>query len=684
MDISGNLSRQTWISSLQRARTELASQIGMGLRKMVAADPLYLRELVLPRLKKGSQSLDLDPDSPYFLSRDGRLLVMIAEPALPVQDMAFARKLVAGIDKARKGASVTISCAGAHLSAVIDERAMRKNIIFSIVSSLAVVLGLFYFTYRRLLPTLLIPFIILYGTVMAMGAAGIFLASVHIISFAFTALIIGIGTDYSIHLYDRFHSERSAGRESGEALRLAVVETGHGIFTAALTTAMPFLALAVSNVRALSELGLLVGLGVIFSMYATFFFLPPLLVFVERRFPRAIYTPLPSFGFDAVWRFTGGKGRAMVLLTLLILVISLLASLKISFEGELKNLQPRHSEAFLTQEKIERHLSLSPKQMIVCVEGKSLDEIMARGMRIREQAEQYQNKGEISSFSWLGNMINSPAAQREIIERFRTSLQGRDTAERMHMALVKNGFVADMFRGMTDGLSGLRNLGVVSIGEALKRMQDSPLRGMLGRYIVERDGLFHLLFYINYRGDEFRQGTFLQELAAIDPLARATSVDLVSDQLAQTVKKSFILGFTIGGIMVVLLLIVHFESLSGVCSSLFPVLAGVIVMLGIMAAFGMRLNFMNSMVLVTILGMGSDYGLQIHNRLQGDPSGFHEAFIQSGRAVFLSAITTIVGFGSLAFTDYGAMSSIGWATNFGVCATAFFALLILPAFFARK
>ena len=106
-------------------------------------------------------------------------------------------------------------------------------------------------------------------------------------------------------------------------------------------------------------------------------------------------------------------------------------------------------------------------------------------------------------------------------------------------------------------------------------------------------------------------------------------------------------------------------------------------MLGIMAAIGMRLNFMNSMVLVTILGMGSDYGLQIHNRLQGEPATFPAAFLQSSRAVFLSALTTIVGFGSLAFTDYGAMSSIGWATNFGVVATAVFALLFLPAFFRR-
>jgi hypothetical protein len=673
-------------SSLQRARTELASQLGMGLRKMVAADPLYLREVVLPRLKKGSQSLDLDPDSPYFLSRDGRLLIMIAEPAMPVQDMAFSRKLVAGINKARDGASVTISCAGAHLSAVIDERVMKQNIIFSIVSSLAVVLGLFYFTYRRLMPTLLIPFIILYGTVMAMGTAGAFLSSVHIISFAFTVLIIGIGTDYSIHLYDRFYTERSAGLESREALRLAVVETGHGIFTAALTTAMPFLALTISDVRALSELGLLVGLGVIFSMYATFFFLPPLLVFVERRFPLTVYTPLPTFGFDAVWRFTGGKGRAMALLTALILAISLFASLSISFEGELKNLQPRHSEAFITQEKIERHLSLSPKQMIVCIEGKDLEEIMARGMRIGEKAEEYRQKGEISSFSWLGHMVNGPLPQREVIERLRARLQGRGTAGIFHAALVRHGFVADMFGGMTDSLASYNknSPSVIFASEALMHLQNSPFRGMVGRYLVERDGLYHLLLYLNYRGDEFRQGAFLKELAAIDPLARATSVDLVSSQLAETVKRSFIQGFTIGGILVIFLLIVHFESLAGVGSSLFPVLAGVIVMLGIMAFFGMRLNFMNSMVLVTILGMGSDYGLQIHNRLQGDPSGFPEAFIQSGRAVFLSALTTIVGFGSLAFTDYGAMSSIGWATNFGVCATAFFALFVLPAFFRRN
>jgi len=49
-------------------------------------------------------------------------------------------------------------------------------------------------------------------------------------------------------------------------------------------------------------------------------------------------------------------------------------------------------------------------------------------------------------------------------------------------------------------------------------------------------------------------------------------------------------------------------------------------------------------------------------------------------------LTTIAGFGSLALTDYGALASIGWATNFGIAATTLFTLWTFPAFmhFFRK
>lgn len=676
---AGMLAPEAVSRSLQTARAELA--MPGTVQELIAADPLYLRNLILPRLKKASQALDMDPSSPYFLSRDGKLLIIIAEPAQPVTNMAFARKLMRDINEARKGASVKITCAGAHLSAVTDEAAMKKEIVGCILSSLIVVLALFYLTYRRFLPTLLIPIILVSGGILALGTGGLVLSSVHIISFAFTALIIGLGTDYSIHIYDRFYFERAKGVDAGEALRLAVVDTGHGVFTAAMTTALPFLALVLADVRALAELGLLVGLGVIYSLYATYFFLPPLLLFMERRYPLATYKPLPSFFLGGAWELAGKHGRPLIGLSFLVISGLLIASFFIPFEGELKNLQPRNSEAFQTQEKIERHLSISPKQMLVAVDGKELRGLLERSASIEALADGYRKRGEVLSCSSLGQVLNGEEAQQSILRTLKESTSVRDAGPELSSSLELHGFAASQFLQYTEAVSALGHGRAIPVMEGIEKMKASPFRGIVDRHLMFAQGVYHNLIYLNYRGTEFNQRQFLKDLHALDPQARATSVDMVSGQLTESVKKSFMIAFVLGGGIVLFLLLAHFDSLSGIFFSLYPVIAGGITMLGIMSIIGMGLNFMNAMVLVTIIGMGSDYGLHIAHRIKGVRGEERkEQFVQAGRAVLLSALTTIAGFGSLAFADYRALASIGWATNFGIAATALFSLIVLPAF----
>ena len=682
-DYAARLQAPQMDAALRRARAELASQAGMALRDLIVADPLYLRDLILPRLKKGSQALDLNPDSPYFLSRDGRVLIIIAQTERPVQDMEFARMLAAGINEARRGFSVKISCTGAHLSAVIDEKTMKRDMFACIVSSLFVVLGLFYFTYRRVLPTLLIPLVLLFGVVLALGAAGLWLPSIHIISFAFMSLIIGLGTDYTIHLYDRYYCERAAGRGVEEALELAVVDTGHGIFTAAVSTAVPFLALMISDVRVIFELGLLVGLGVVFSLYATLFFLPPLLIYSECRFPTASWRPLPGFGLRALWDLSRRRPQRTVAASLFLITVLAGAACFVRFEGDLKNLQPKRSEAFLTQEKIAKHLSISPKQMLVAVEGEDLDAVLARGRRVEALLEEFRRKGELRAYSSLGQVLNDQATQKEILSELSASIDRSEPQVELARALERKGFASELFQPAIDGLAVLQSAQPVPYSEAVARLADSPLRGVVERHLMKAGGRYHLLFYLYYRGAEFNQHLFLGALAKLDPTARSTSEDLVSQQLAGSVRSSFVRGLLLGGAGVLLLLAAHFKTLAGPFCSLYPMFGGVIAMLGMMALTGMHINFMNAMVLVTIIGMGSDYGLHLAHRVSGrNEEQRRGQFVQAGRAVLLSALTTIAGFGSLAFSDYGALASIGSATNYGVGATALLALASLPAFMA--
>ncbi|HQB39389.1 MAG TPA: MMPL family transporter, partial [Deltaproteobacteria bacterium] len=140
-----------------------------------------------------------------------------------------------------------------------------------------------------------------------------------------------------------------------------------------------------------------------------------------------------------------------------------------------------------------------------------------------------------------------------------------------------------------------------------------------------------------------------------------------------------------GGAIVLFLLVTHFESGRGIFYTLFPVGGGALMMLGSMAVLGIGINFMNAMVLVTIVGMGSDYGLHVAHRVSNSGNGeAAESFVQAGRAVLISALTSIAGFGSLAFADYPALASIGWGTNLGVGFTALFALVTLPAILVAR
>ncbi|KAA0895055.1 MMPL family transporter [Oryzomonas rubra] len=672
-------------AALQQLQANLAGQFGGFASGLATVDPFSLRDLILPRLKTGGQALDLDPASPYFLSRNGAVLIMIAEPARPVQDMVFARKLVAAINDARRGSPISISCAGAHISAVLDEAAMKSNVLVSIVISLLVVLGIFYIAYRRLLPTLLIPLILACGVLFALGTAGLFLRSIHIISFAFTALITGIGTDYSIHIYDRFHSERAAGKTSQEALELAILDTGRGVFTAAITTAVPFLALMVSDVRALYELGLLVGLGVIYSLYATLFFLPPLLLFMERRFP-ITYRPIPSLGLPRLWRAVLRHPAVVATGSLLMTAGLCWAAFSITFDGELKNLQPRHSEAFLAQEKIERNLSIAPKQILVALEGRDLPDVLERVSRLDALAASLQARGQIVAWSSLCRVINSQKTQMELSLRLREQFGGARLEKSMRGALDRQGFATGQFQPFLNGMSHLQRAVPVSPEEAVARLSASPLKGVVDRHLVKTATGYHALAYLHYSGSTLDLPAFQAALAALDPAARVTGIDLISNQLKDAVRNSFTGAFLLGGVLVLFFLLAHFASMpSGVLYSLFPVAAASGCMLGTMALSGMGLNFMNAMVLVTIVGMGSDFGLYIRFRVTAETSGERERqYVQIGRSVFLSAMTTIVGFGSLALTDYGAMSSIGWATNLGVGFITFFSLVTLPAAMALK
>ena len=100
-------------------------------------------------------------------------------------------------------------------------------------------------------------------------------------------------------------------------------------------------------------------------------------------------------------------------------------------------------------------------------------------------------------------------------------------------------------------------------------------------------------------------------------------------------------------------------------------------MMGIMNILGLKLNMMNIMVLPLIIGIGIDDGIHIMHRYIIEKD-LDIVFKSTGKAILLTSLTTMLAFGSLWFSTYRGLGSLGISLFIGA-ATCFLAtLFIIP------
>lgn len=96
------------------------------------------------------------------------------------------------------------------------------------------------------------------------------------------ALIIGIGTEFTILIMERFYEERENGRSSIDAIRIANQKTGKSIFTSAITTIGGFSALLVSDFVILSNFGMMTLINISLALFSTIVVMPAVLIILDR------------------------------------------------------------------------------------------------------------------------------------------------------------------------------------------------------------------------------------------------------------------------------------------------------------------------------------------------------------------------------------------------------------------
>ena len=166
-------------------------------------------------------------------------------------------------------------------------------------------------------------------------------------------------------------------------------------------------------------------------------------------------------------------------------------------------------------------------------------------------------------------------------------------------------------------------------------------------------------------------------------LARLPGVTLVSQsrfgrQLSREIGVDFGRFIISAGLAVLLLLLLLFRRLPEILLALLPVLTGLLVMFGGMSWLGLEMNLFNVVASILIIGLGVDYGIFMVC------SGQQPEEMASSRAVLVSGLTTLVGFGALVLARHPALHSIGITVLLGISAAVPTALLVIPAFRPKR
>ena len=101
-------------------------------------------------------------------------------------------------------------------------------------------------------------------------------------------------------------------------------------------------------------------------------------------------------------------------------------------------------------------------------------------------------------------------------------------------------------------------------------------------------------------------------------------------------------------------------------------------MAGAFGALGIKLNFVNFVVLPITFGIGIDYAVNYYQRYR-QASSPDQALAASGGAVALCSATTIIGYSALLVADNRAIFSFGLTAVIGEITCLSAALFALPA-----
>ncbi len=665
---------------IKKNKKILVSHASFVMKDLIQTDPFELRWLFIEKWKEGMKGMEFDETSNFFLSKDQKSLLIITEPSQPATDLRFSKSLMEEFDKTilpQKESSTKIYLTGAHPIATAEAEVLRFDMQSSFLISLVLVLILFFYVFRRWITFLIIGLPLFGGIQLTMGIASLTLRSLNILTIAFAAILVGLGIDFAIHLYDRYHQERASGKNISCAIEIALTETGSGIWTGAFTTIFAFIVLFFSRVRGITELAFLVAIGLLCSLLCIYFVLPSFLVLMDQRKKPYPYSYIKILSFKYTSTLIEKHPLPIFIGFIGVTVLFSLLCFDIEVEKDFRNLRPKDIPPIEVFDQMAKAFGGRKLEGISIHEGKEFRDLLLKEEEWVRVLEKYQREGKIDSYHSLSKLIPSLEKQKRVAMAIRELIDLEGVKKNFIKALRENGFEVGEFQTVIQRIDELRrgNERLYPPEILFASLQQGPFKKVIEPFVTKKDGSYRFISHIYYRKGEVSFDQLEKEVSGVS----ITGPQRVELEILRIVREDLYLLTPVAFFIVFLIVTLHFRNWRITLLILSPLTMGLLWMVGTISLLGIKINFINAVIIPMIIGMGIDNSIHLmHRYLEGGRKDPGNALRTTGRAMVLCSLTTMLGFGSLATARYQAVSTMGWATIFGMGFCLVTALFFLP------
>jgi len=178
---------------------------------------------------------------------------------------------------------VKIKPAGAQVMMLYGIDNIGANSEIMIGAGLLIIFLSLFLVYRRVKHALypLIPIALVLG--FSPGALKLLDISYNPLTTALSCLVLGIGTEFTILIMERFREEEEKGLSAQEAIRVSLSKVGQAITASGLTVIVGFSALIFVNFPILREFGITTVIDTTLSLLCALTILPALIVLFRKR-----------------------------------------------------------------------------------------------------------------------------------------------------------------------------------------------------------------------------------------------------------------------------------------------------------------------------------------------------------------------------------------------------------------